>query len=290
MAAPIRVTVFGENYHEQHDESVQKLYPNGLHGAIAEGLNELLGEGVEVRTVVMDEPEHGLTEEVLANTDVLTWWGHWIHQHVDDAVVDRVHQAVLDGMGLIVLHSGHHSKIFRKLMGTTCNLRWRGGENRELIWTVNPTHPIAQGVPSPMILPSHEMYGEFFDIPTPDDLIFVSSFDGGEVFRGGCTFRRGHGKIFYFSPGDQEYPIYFDPDIRRVIANGVQWVHSERAERGAPPVIWKRIKGYGPDRDTAADLAEAVARAEEYGMEIIKTTANQVTAKGAGGFTTTIEV
>ncbi|CAI9406441.1 ThuA domain-containing protein [Aestuariimicrobium sp. T2.26MG-19.2B] len=286
---PIRVTVWGENYHERHDESVQKLYPEGMHGALAAGISKQLGSAVEVRWVTMDMPEHGLTEEVLASTDVLTWWGHWVHQDVDDAIVDRVQQAVLAGMGLIVLHSGHHSKIFRKLMGTTCNLRWRGGTNREHVWTVNPTHPIAQGVPNPIVLPSHEMYGEFFDIPTPDDLIFISAFDGGEAFRGGCTFRRSHGKIFYFSPGDQEYPIYHNDDVLKVIANAVEWVAPALPQRGAPPVVWKKGKGYA-DQLEEGSLDDALAMAERHGLEVINQSERQVTLRGAGGFVTSVEL
>ena len=152
---------------------------------------------------------------------MLVWWGHAAHGEVADDVVERVHRHVLSGMGLVVLHSGHWSKIFGKLMGTTCTLRWRSEQDRELVWTVNPTHPIAEGVPNPIIIDAQEMYGESFDIPAPDELIFISSFSGGEVFRSGCTFRRGHGKIFFFSPGDQDYPVYHHPDVRRVIANGV---------------------------------------------------------------------
>jgi trehalose utilization protein len=221
--APLRVTVWGENWHEQRDESIAARYPTGMHGAVAEGLTSILGEAVTVRTATLDDSEHGLTEEVLDNTDVLTWWGHMAHDQVSDEIVERVHARVLAGMGLVVLHSGHLSKIFVKLMGTTCTLAWRAGDDRELVWTVNPTHPIAAGVSQPIVIEQQEMYGEFFDIPTPDELVFVSSFTGGEVFRSGCTFRRGHGKIFYFSPGDQEYAVYFHPDIRRVIANGALW-------------------------------------------------------------------
>jgi trehalose utilization protein len=190
-----------------------------------------------VRTATLDEPEHGLTEEVLAGTDVLTWWGHAAHADVADEVVERVHRHVLSGMGLVVLHSGHWSKIFTRLMGTTCTLRWRNEHDRELIWTVDPTHPIAQGVPHPIVVPADEMYGEYFDVPPPDELIFISSFSGGEVFRSGCTWRRGHGRIFYFKPGDQDYPVYHHPDIRRVIANGVRWVRSDRPERVLPELL-----------------------------------------------------
>jgi trehalose utilization protein len=230
----ISVLVWGENRHEQSDPSIAARYPDGMHGAIKQGIEEILGSAVRVSTVTLDDPEHGLTEATLADTNVLLWWGHAAHGEVSDEVVERVYQHVLAGLGLIVLHSGHFSKIFQKLMGTSCALRWRSETDRELVWTIDPTHPIARGIPHPIILDEQEMYGEFFDIPAPDELIFVSSFSGGEVFRSGCTWKRGHGKIFFFSPGDQEYPIYFHRDIRQVIANGVEWAVSSRATRQAP--------------------------------------------------------
>lgn len=219
----LRVLVWGENWHERNDPRVVEIYPDGMHETIRAAIQPRLGPAADVRTTTQDQPEHGLTQDVLDATDVLIWWGHATHEDVDDAVVARVHEAVLSGMGLIVLHSGHFSKIFRRLMGTSCSLRWRNEHDRELMWTVDPSHPIAAGVPNPIVIDEHEMYGEFFDIPAPDELIFISSFSGGEVFRSGATFRRGHGKIFYFSPGDQDYPIYHHPDVQRVIANGVEW-------------------------------------------------------------------
>jgi len=223
----IRVTVWGENRHEQRDESVRTLYPDGMHATIADGIAEHLGAAAVVRTATMDQPEHGLSEEVLAGTDVLTWWGHIAHDEVADAVVERVKARVLQGMGLLVLHSGHWSKIFRSLMGTSCNLRWRSAGEPELVWTVNRAHPIAVGVPPVFRIDAQEMYGEYFDIPQPDELVFISSFGGGEVFRSGCCFHRGAGRVFYFSPGDQEYPVYHHPAVRKVIANGVRWAYRE---------------------------------------------------------------
>jgi trehalose utilization protein len=223
MSEPLRVTVWNENVHEREEEHVRAHYPDGIHGAIASGLSALLGDAVVVRTATLDEPEQGLPDDVLAATDVLTWWGHRAHAEVADAVVDRVQEAVLGGMGLLALHSAHYSKVFQRLLGTSCSLRWRNDGERELVWTVDPAHPIAAGVPQPIVIDAHEMYGEHFDIPPPDELVFVSSFAGGEVFRGGCCFRRGAGRIFYFSPGDQDYPIYHHPDVQRVIANAVQW-------------------------------------------------------------------
>jgi trehalose utilization protein len=239
--SPIRVTVWGEKYHENLERDrtgMAERYPQGMHGAIATGLRDLMGTAVEVRTATQDQPEHGLSEEVLASTDVLTWWGHATHAQVDDAVVNRVHRRVLGGMGLLVLHSAHFSKIFIRLMGTTCSLAWRNSAEVELVWTVAPAHPIARGVPQPIMIGEQEMYGEYFDIPSPDELIFISSFSGGEVFRSGCCWRRGKGKIFYFSPGDQEYPVYWHSDVQRVLANAVEWACPEPGlEFVSPEVI-----------------------------------------------------
>jgi trehalose utilization protein len=238
---PIRVTVWGEAQHEKRDPQVAKLYPEGMHATVAAGISKFLGDAAQVRTATLDDPEHGLTEEVLADTDVLTWWGHMAHGKVDDAVVDRVHEHVLGGMGLIPLHSAHFSKIFRKLMGTTCSLRWRNDAERELVWTVKPGHPIAAGIPSPLIVDAQEMYGELFDIPQPDELVFISSFPGGEVFRSGCVFYRGKGRIFYFSPGDQEYPVYHNENIQHVIANAVAWAAQPDVERSAPQIYNSKL-------------------------------------------------
>ena len=230
----IRVTVWGENVHEKRDASVRLLYPDGMHSAIAAAIRENLGATCEVATATLDEPEHGLSDEVLARTDVLTWWGHIAHGEVSDDVVERVKRRVLAGMGLVVLHSGHWSKIFKSLMGTSCNLRWRSIGEREIVWNVNPAHPVAQGVPALFGIEAQEMYGEYFDIPQPDELVFISSFAGGEVFRSGCCFHRGAGRIFYFSPGDQEYPVYHHPIVGKVIANGVAWACRESGVLGEP--------------------------------------------------------
>ena len=233
---PLRVTVWNENVHEQREASVRKLYPQGMHAPIVDGLRRELGDAVSVRVATLEEPEHGLSEAVLAETDVITWWGHAAHDQVADEVVERVHRRVLDGMGIVVLHSGHYSKIFRRLMGTTCSLRWRsdpGGE-REVIWTVNPSHPIAAGVPQPVVIEHDEMYGEYFDIPPPDELVFIASFEGGEVFRSGCCWHRGLGRVAYFSPGDQEYPVYHQAEVQRVIANCVAWAGGRSTPNDLP--------------------------------------------------------
>ena len=222
----LRVTVWNENVHERRSEEVRSVYPDGIHAAVADAIIEHHGDGVRVRTATLEEPEHGLPAEVLDDTDVLTWWGHVAHEAVDDRVVDRVCARVRRGMGLVALHSSHYSKPFVQLMGTTCSLRWRDTGDRELVWLIDPGHPVALDVPSVVTVPQHEMYGEYFDIPAPDELVFLSSFTGGEVFRSGCCFRRGAGRIFYFSPGHETYPVYYQPEIRRIIANAVGWAHN----------------------------------------------------------------
>jgi trehalose utilization protein len=237
---PIRVTVWGENFHENSErdrEMMAGLYPDGMHGAIAGGLSELLGDRVQVRTATQDQSEHGLTAEVLDDTDVLTWWGHASHGSVDDAVVERVYARVLGGMGLLALHSAHFSKIFVKLMGTSCSLAWRDSGDTELVWTVAPGHPITEGVPQPIVIHEQEMYGEYFDIPQPDEQIFLSAFTGGEVFRSGCAWRRGKGRVFYFSPGDQRYPVYHHRDVKRVLANAVVWAAPSRSVDFLAPAV-----------------------------------------------------
>ncbi len=219
----IRVTLWNEFRHERSNEQIMKLYPDGMHQTIADALQQ---QGFSTRLAALDDAEHGLTEEVLSNTDVLTWWGHCAHGEVHDEIVERVHRHVVErGMGLIVLHSGHHSKIFRKLMGTTGNLRWREAGEKERLWVITPAHPIAEGIGDFFELEQTEMYGEFFDIPQPDELVFISWFAGGEVFRSGCCWQRGKGKVFYFRPGHETYPIYHNKNVQKVIGNAARWAN-----------------------------------------------------------------
>lgn len=223
----LRITVWNENVHEQTNKVVASIYPKGIHGAIAEGLTEQLGQRAEITMATLEQPEHGLSEEHLANTDVLFWWGHCAHAKVEDAIVERVQTRVLEGMGLIVLHSGHFSKIFKRLMGTSCSLKWREAGERERLWVSAPGHAIVQGLGEYIELPNTEMYGEPFAIPTPDEQIFISWFEGGEVFRSGCTWTRGNGKIFYFRPGHETYPIYYNPQVQKVLANAACWARPQ---------------------------------------------------------------
>lgn len=240
MSRKIRVTVWNEFRHERNKESVKAIYPDGIHETIAAHLRK--EPDFEVRTATLDEPEHGLPQSVVDETDVLFWWGHGYHREVSDEVVDRLHKAVLDGMGLVALHSAHYSKIFKRLMGTTCSLKWREAGDNERIWVVEPGHPIAEGLPEAIELEKEEMYGERFDIPEPDTLVFISWFKGGEVFRSGCCYHRGNGKIFYFRPGHETHPTYHHPDIAKVLVNAARWA----ARVSGPKITWDRVEPLEP--------------------------------------------
>ncbi len=225
-----RVTVWNECRHEKLQEEVRSIYPEGIHETIARPLRK---EGFAVRTATLDEPDHGLPQTVLDETEVLLWWGHMAHDEVRDEVVERVQGRILAGMGLVALHSAHESKIFKKLMGTTCDLKWREADDKERLWVVAPGHPIVEGIGEYIEIEREEMYGEHFDIPAPETLVFVSWFTGGEIFRSGCCYFRGRGKIFYFRPGHETYPVYRQEEPLKVIENACRWLGS--ANQAAAP-------------------------------------------------------
>lgn len=226
-----RITIWNEFRHEQLHDAVRAVYPDGIHRAIADGLRE---HGLEARTSTLDDPDLGLGQELLDGTDVLLYWAHMAHREVSDEVAERVVRRVWDGMGLVMLHSGHFSKVFKRLMGTGCDLKWREGHDKERLWVVAPGHPITQGLGEFIELEHEEMYGEPFDVPPPETLIFVSWFTGGEVFRSGGTYTRGAGRIFYFRPGHETFPTFYHPDIRRVLANAARWA----APTPGAPRVW----------------------------------------------------
>ncbi len=223
MPEKIKVLVWNEYRDEKKKPEAGRIYPQGIHRAIADSLQQQAD--MDVATAVLDQPEHGLTVEALQNTDVLIWWGHSAHAEVQDRIVERVQERVLEGMGLIALHAAQGAKIFKRLIGigSGCRLKWREAGEKERIWVIEPGHPIAAGLPDYIELPQEEMYGERFDIPPPQELVFISWFAGGEVFRSGCCFSRGLGRIFYFQPGHETYPVYHDANIMRVIVNAVRW-------------------------------------------------------------------
>jgi len=223
----IRTVVWGENVHEQTNTTVAGLYPEGMHGCIAAALNA--DPEIEATTATLQEPEHGLSEARLADTDVLTWWGHAAHADVEDKIVERVAEHVWSGMGLICLHSAHFSKIFKRLMGTPCNLTWREAGERERLWVTSRNHPIVAGLPDHFELEHEEMYGEPFGIPEPMETVMIGWFQGGEVFRSGVTYKKGAGNVFYFQPGHETYPTYHDANIQSVLRNSVKWAYNPEA-------------------------------------------------------------
>ena len=255
---PLRVTVWHEFRHEHTHPVVQKVYPDGMHtvkkAAIEEQTAAHFGRPVEVRTATLDQDgEHGLSDEVLANTDVMTWWGHCAHGDVRDDIAAKVRQRVLEGMGLVVLHSGHYSKPFTGLLGTGGHLKWREAGEKERLWVMRQGHPLTAGMTSDHILiPQTEMYGEPFDIPEPDELVFVSWFEGGEVFRSGCVFNRGAGRIVYLRPGHETFPIYYQPEIRRLLTNAVHYAAPDGralAYRTDSPMIGDPLEPIASDHE-----------------------------------------
>jgi len=216
----VRVTVWNENVHEREEPSVAERYPDGIHGAIAD---DLADRGFETRTATLQDPDHGLAQEVLDETDVLVWWSHCANDEVSDDVAQRVVDRVHEGMGFVPLHSGKNSKPFKRLMGTTCNIKYRHGGETERVWVADPGHPIVDGLPESFAIPETEMYGEPYDVPEPDRTVLISWFEGGEVFRSGVCYRRGRGRIFAFRPGHEEYPIFYQDEVQRIIANAVRW-------------------------------------------------------------------
>ena len=218
----IRVLVWNEFVHELKNDIVKEIYPNGIHEAIAEFLGK--EEDIEVKTAYLDQENCGITKEILDETDVLIWWGHIAHNKVPDEVATLVRDAVHEGMGAIFLHSAHHSKPFKALMGTSCNLTWRETGDSEILWVIDPAHPITRGIDRFFKLDHEETYGEPFTIPNPDKVLLIGNYSGGEVFRSGVLYERVNGKIFYFQPGHETFPTFKVPEVQTIIKNAVRFV------------------------------------------------------------------
>lgn len=257
MAKKINVTIWNEFFHETTRDSIKEVYPEGIHTAIANQLKKFGDYNITIAT--MDMPMHGLTDEVLNNTDVLIWWGHARHAEVSDEIALKVKERVLDGMGFIGLHSAHASKPFKLLLGTACRLKWRENDEKERVWVIEPSHPIARNLPEYIEFEQEETYGERFEIPAPDELVFISWFAGGEVFRSGCCYNRGLGKIFYFRPGHEEYPTYYRDDVTQILVNAIEWA--------APNGITKPTLGHFEALENVKDKFEGqddALRKHEY--------------------------
>lgn len=215
----MKIVIYNEHNEHHTQGDTLKSYPNGIHGA----LEELFKANNHEVKVFTHKNINNLTKEDLDDCDVMVWWGHMMHWHVEDSIVDLVCDSVLKGMGFIALHSSHLAKPFKKLMGTSCTLKWREIGEKERVWVVDPQHEIAKGLNEYFEIPHEEMYGEHFDIPTPDELVFIGWFAGGEVFRSGCCYKRGYGKVFYFQPGHETNPVYYQKDVQQVLLNAVNW-------------------------------------------------------------------
>lgn len=219
----INVLVYNEFRHEKDPNCrASAIYPEGIHTAIAGFLGK--EEDISVTTVTLENIREGITREILKKTDVIVWWGHMAHGDVPDEIAEMVYEEVLNGMGALFLHSAHKSKPFMKLMGTSCSLIWRESDDMERVWVSAPYHPVAQGIDKYFELPGEETYGEPFGIPTPEETVFIGWFTGGEVFRSGCSWQRGNGRVFYFQPGHETYPTYYDPNVQKIVKNAVRWV------------------------------------------------------------------
>ena len=211
----------------------KRVYPKDVNTTIAEGLQPL-SPTWEIVTASLADPEQGLTEESLAKTDVLIWWGHQKHGQVKDALVARIVRRVKeDGMGFIALHSAHFAKPLKKLLGTNCG--WKGGyvcdgSKVELI-VKDKNHPIVRGV-SDFSLANTERYSEPFEVPEPEavvlDGIYIRPDGTKEHSRHGLVWTVGKGKVFYFQPGHETYPHYFDPNVQKVLCNAVEWMGGKK--------------------------------------------------------------
>lgn len=218
MPNPIRVLVWSEF------SEPKEVYPHGIHGAVADALNKL--DGVTAATATLDDADQGVSEAALAGADVLAWFGHVKHGAVTDVSVDRIVKHVKErGMGFLGLHSTHFAKPFKALMETECS--WRtyveDGKSAEIhVW--DASHPIAQGVPN-FVIPKEEWYGEPYKVPPPDSVVLVGLYtDRREIARDGMTWTAGKGRVFYFRPGHETFPIYFMPEVQKILGNAARWL------------------------------------------------------------------
>lgn len=217
----MNIVVWVERAPAEQSRGTKKAYPDGMQAAIASLFDDA---GHQVTMSWQSQADDGLPQALLRETDVLFYWAHCMHDQLHAATVERIAKRVEEGMGIIFLHSAHFSKPFQKLMGTSGSLHWREDGKQERLYNIQPKHPIAFGLPSQVYIPKDEMYGEPFDIPTPDDTVFIGWFPGGEVFRSGFTYHYGKGRIFYFQPGHETFPVYYDPCIRKILHNACTWV------------------------------------------------------------------
>ena len=216
------------------EETMRKICPSGVEGQMAAFLGRQ--PDMTVTTSTLQDPEQGFDRKILDRTDVLVYWSHKHWQEVEDVHVDYLQKRVLEGMGLVVLHSAHASKLFSRLMGTrTQSLRWRENDEWQRYWIVNPGHPIAEGLEGEYFeVPMDETYGEYFEIPQPEAQVFITQSQGGEIFRSGSCWTRGLGRIFYFQGGHETYPVYMQSQVQLILTNAVRWACRGYTPKGFP--------------------------------------------------------
>lgn len=277
--SPVRVVVWDEQQPKQRG-----AYPNFLGNQIASYLKKQ--PGLSVKSVRMNDPEQGLSSEVLDNCDVLIWWGHRRQQEITpetgQALVERIRAGQLS---LIALHSAHWSTPFMEAMNArsrddalaklpeadrgratfelihpfkdkykppkrddsptpraeystaadgapriklylpnSCFPAVRADGMPSHVTAVLPNHPIARGIPAKFTILHTEMYDEPFHVPAPDQVVFEEHWDAGEHFRTGMVWKLGRGKVFYFRPGHETYPVYFEPYPLKILDNAVRWL------------------------------------------------------------------
>lgn len=105
-----------------------------------------------------------------------------------------------------------------------CFPAYRNDGKPSTLYTIQPDHPIAQGIPSRFQLPSTEMYDEPFHVPEPDEVIFEERWPTGEWFRSGMIWNIGDGKVFYFRPGHETFPVYKQEVALNIIENAVRFL------------------------------------------------------------------
>lgn len=219
----MNITIFNEYHPNEHTGKAEKNYPGGIHIALKSIFES---QEYDVVTATQEQACNGLTDEILDNTDVLLWWSKNWDNELLNSVADKVVSRIREGMGAVFLHSAKNSKPFLRLTGTTsatAPVSWKEPGESERLFVVSPAHPIAEGIPSGYVIPNEEPYCEYFDIPKPDDIVFLGGFGNGMCIRAGVTFTRGAGKIFFFQPGHDSFPVYNDKVIRRIILNAVNW-------------------------------------------------------------------
>ena len=220
----LRVTVWSEVIDPVLEPRAVTYYPDDINVYLAEFLS--IEHDFEVRTANLRQKENGLSQEILNDTDVLVWWSHLYDDQVSDETAQRVAETVLNGMGILFLHASLGSKPAKILLGTNSNTgKYREIGEKEKIWVVDRSHPVVDGMEKEYIeIPASEMYGEPYGIPTPDDIVFISWFEGGEVLRSGVDWKKGAGKVFFFAPGHEEFPVYYHSEIQKAVKNIVRWL------------------------------------------------------------------